>query len=88
MDWIKTYEDYISFPMQCGRCFLDGQHTDAFMIVASNNGYALATCAEHREATGKVVADMQVDDDHQTKALFALHGAAIQDPRPEPGEGA
>ncbi|MFJ3249118.1 hypothetical protein [Streptomyces sp. NPDC086782] len=84
MDWIRIYESRVSFPMQCVRHFLGGENVKAYMIVCSNNGYGLATCAEHREVTGNVVAAMQADDDEQTKALFAVHGAPIE--TPEPGQ--
>ncbi|MFD0209147.1 hypothetical protein ACFVH9_08415 [Streptomyces hirsutus] len=97
MNWIKTYESSLSFPMQCVRHLLAGESVEAYMIVSANTGYGLATCAEHREVTGKVVAELLVDDDEQTKALFARHGSPVEPPADEgcepadgergPGEG-
>ncbi|MGJ3558942.1 hypothetical protein ACR6C2_08155 [Streptomyces sp. INA 01156] len=78
MNWIKTYESYISFPMQCVRHLLACESVEAHMTVSANTGYGLATCAEHREVTGRVVAELLVDDDEQMKALFARHGSPVE----------
>ncbi|GGQ49821.1 hypothetical protein GCM10010250_21740 [Streptomyces althioticus] len=84
VDWIRTYENYISWPMQCVGHLLAGESVEAYMIVCGSTGYGMATCAEHREATGKVVAEMTVDDDEQTRRLFARHGFPTEPPADEP----
>ncbi|MET8609764.1 hypothetical protein [Streptomyces misionensis] len=94
IDWIRIYEHRVGIPMQCVRHLLAGESVEAYLIVYANTGYGLATCDEHREATGKVAHELLEDDDDKLKVLFARHGAPVEEAEPEPadergpGEGA
>jgi hypothetical protein len=86
VDWIKTYEMRLNIPVQCVRCLLGGASVLVDLVVWANTGYGLGTCAAHHEATARVVAELQADDDKQTAALFARHGAPVEPPAREAGE--
>ena len=51
MSFVKTYENYLSFTMQCVCCFLGSQDGRASVVVSGTSGYGLAACDEHREVT-------------------------------------
>ncbi|QNT94896.1 hypothetical protein HEP81_04623 [Streptomyces griseofuscus] len=85
INWIRTYEHRISTPMQCVRHLLGGESVEAYLLVYASSGYGLATCDEHSEATGKVVRELLEDDD-KLKALFARHGAPVEEAGPEQAE--